>query len=77
MTEATQHAFMRWRRKWQPTPVFLPEESQGRRSLVGCGLWGRRESNTTEATWQQQQQHQPSRGAGNFVTALQPTQTCI
>ena len=31
-----------WRRKWQSTPVFLPGESQGWRSLVGCGLWGRR-----------------------------------
>ena len=31
-----------WRRKWQPTPVFLPGESQGRRSLMGCHLWGRR-----------------------------------
>ena len=39
-----------WRRKWQPTPVFLPGESQGRRSLVGCCLWGRTESDTTEAT---------------------------
>ena len=29
-----------WRRKWQPTPVFLPGESQGRWSLVGCRLWG-------------------------------------
>ena len=29
--------FMHWRRKWQPTPVFLPGESQGRGSLVGCG----------------------------------------
>ena len=42
--------FMHWRRKWQPTPVFLPGESQGRRSLVGCRLWGRTESYTTEAT---------------------------
>ena len=33
--------FMHWRRKWQPTPVFLPGESQGRGSLVGCHLWGR------------------------------------
>ena len=33
--------FMHWRRKWQPTPVFLPGESQGWRSLVGCRLWGR------------------------------------
>ena len=42
--------FMHWRRKWQPTPVFLPGESQGQRSLVGCHLWGRTESDTTEAT---------------------------
>ena len=41
---------MRWRRKWQPTPVFLPGESQGRRSLVGCRLWGLTELATTEAT---------------------------
>ena len=42
--------FMHWRRKWQPTPVFLPGESQGWGSLVGCRLRGRRESDTTEAT---------------------------
>ena len=42
--------FMHWRRKWQPTPVFLPGESQGRGSLVGCCLWGRTKSDTTEAT---------------------------
>ena len=42
--------FMHWRRKWQPTPVFLPGESQGQGSLVGCHLWGRTESDTTEAT---------------------------
>ena len=42
--------FMHWRRQWQPTPVFLPGESQGRWSLVGCRLWGRAESDTTEAT---------------------------
>ena len=39
-----------WRRKWQPTPVFLPGESQGRGSLVGCHLWGRTESDMTEVT---------------------------
>ena len=49
---------MHWRRKWQPTAVFLPGESQGRGSLVGCRLWGRTESDTTEATQQQQQQQQ-------------------
>ena len=32
--------FIHWRRKWQPTPVFLPGESQGWGSLVGCCLWG-------------------------------------
>ena len=37
-------------RQWQPTPVFLPGESQGWWSLVGCRLWGRTESDTTEAT---------------------------
>ena len=42
--------FMHWRRKWQLTPVFLPGESQGLGSLVGCRLWGRTESDTTEAT---------------------------
>ena len=45
--------FMHWRRKWQPTPVFLPGESQGQGSLVGCRLWVHTESDITEA----QQQH--------------------
>ena len=45
--------FMHWRRKWQPTPVFLPRESQGWGSLVGCRLWGRTESDMTEVTQQQ------------------------
>ena len=39
-----------WRRKWQPTPVFLLGESQGQGSLVGYRLWGCTESDTTEAT---------------------------
>ena len=38
------------RRQWQPTPVLLPGELQGWRSLVGCCLWGRTESDTTKAT---------------------------
>ena len=37
-----------WRRKWQPTPVFLPGESHGCRGLVGCSLWGCKESDTTK-----------------------------
>ena len=36
------------RRQWHPTPVLLPGKSHGRRSLVGCSLWGREESDTTE-----------------------------
>ena len=53
---------MHWRRKWQLTPVFLPGESQGRGSLVGCCLWGHTESDTTEVT-QQQQQRFPEAGS--------------
>ena len=41
-----------WRRKWQPTPAFLPGESHGQRSLAGCSPRGRKESDTTEATLQ-------------------------
>ena len=52
-TSLSLFTFMYWRRKWQPTTVLLPGESQGRGSLVGCRLWGRTESDTTEATWQQ------------------------
>ena len=37
-----------WRRQWHPTPVLLPGKSHGQRSLVGCNLWGRTESDTTE-----------------------------
>ena len=38
-----------WRRKWQPTPVFLPGESHGQRSLAGYSPWGHKEWDTTEA----------------------------
>ena len=55
-TRLSNFTFTHWRRKWQPTPVFLPGESQRWGSLVGCCLWGRTESDTTEATQQQQQQ---------------------
>ena len=68
MTSLSLFTLMLWRRKWQPTPVFLPGESQdssvlawripGRQSLVGCRLWGCTESDTTEATWQRQRQQQ-------------------
>ena len=49
-TSLSLFTFMHWRRKRQPTPVFLPGESQGRGSLVGCRLWGSIESDTTEVT---------------------------
>ena len=49
-TRLSDFTFTHWRRKWQPTPVFVPGESHGRSSLVGCSPWGRTESDTTEAT---------------------------
>ena len=49
-TSLSLFTFMHWRRKWQPTPVFLPGESQGLESLVGWYLWGHTESDMTEAT---------------------------
>ena len=48
-TSLSLFTFMHWRRKWQPTPVFLPGESQGWGSLVGFHLRGHTESDTTEA----------------------------
>ena len=39
-----------WRKAGQPTPLFLPGESQGQRSLAGYSPWGRKELGTTEAT---------------------------
>ena len=50
VTSLSLFTFMHWRRKWQPTPVFLPGESQGQGSLMGCRLWGRTESDTTDVT---------------------------
>ena len=52
VTSLSLSTFMHWRRKWQPTPVFLPGESHGQRSLVGFSPWGRTESDTTEVMWQ-------------------------
>ena len=49
-TSLSLFTFMHRRRKWQPTPVFLPGESQEWGSLVGCHLWGHAESDTTEVT---------------------------
>ena len=49
-TSLSLFTFMHWRRKWQPTPVFLPGDSQGLGSLVGCCLWGHKELDMTEVT---------------------------
>ena len=55
-SEVRVYGWMAWfhctiqRRKWQPTPVFLPRESCGQRSLVGCHLWGHTQLDMTEAT---------------------------
>ena len=50
-TSLSLFTFLHWRRKWQPTAVFLPGEFQGRGRLMGCHLWGRTESDRTEATY--------------------------
>ena len=49
-TSLSLFTFMHWRRKWNPTPGFLPGESQRRGSLVGYCLWGHTESDMTEVT---------------------------
>ena len=49
-TSLSLFIFMHWRRKWHTTPVFLPGESQGWRSLVGCCPWDHTKSDTTEVT---------------------------
>ena len=61
-TSLSLFTFLHWRRQWQPTPVFLPGESQGQESLVDCHLWGPTESDMTEVTQQQQQQQQDQYG---------------
>ena len=40
VTSLSLFTFMQWRRKWQPTLVFLPGESQRQGGLVGCRQWG-------------------------------------
>ena len=76
-TSFSLFTFMHWRRKWQPTPLFLPGESQGRGSLVGGRLWGHTESDTTEVTQQQQQQYVSSTSMylsiyRHFILKIQP-----
>ena len=63
-TSLSLFTFMPWRRKWQPTSVLLPGESQGWGSLVGFHLWHRTESDMTAVTYQQQQHTAQRRGLG-------------
>ena len=60
--------FIHWRRKWQPTPVFLPGESQGRGSLVGCRPWGRKSRKRLKRL---------SSSSRRFVTAFLPRSKCL
>ena len=46
-----------WRRKWEPTPVFLPVKSHGERSLAGYSPWGHKELDTTEHTHTERKPH--------------------
>ena len=52
LTHFAHFILYHWRRKWKPTPEFLPGESHGQGSLVGRGPWGRKESDMTEVTEQ-------------------------
>ena len=54
-----------WRRKWQPTPVFLPGESRGQRRLMGYSPWGHEESDMTEMT-----QHTREKGMATHSSIL-------
>ena len=63
------------RNKQQPTPACLPGESQGPGSLGGCRLWGRTESDTTDATQQQQQQQQQQRMCLEDIMLIERNQT--
>ena len=72
-TSLSLFTFMHWRRTWQPTPVFLPGESQGWGSLVGCCLWGRTESDMTEAT---QRQHGIYYNALMYICTGKPKSLC-
>ena len=62
-TSLSGYTFMHWRRKWQLTPVFLPGESQGRGSLMGCCLWGRRVGHD----WRDLAAAATSAAAGNYL----------
>ena len=82
-TLLTLFTFLHWRGKWQPTPVFLPGESQGWWSLVGCCLWGCTESDTTEATYSSSSSRTPPCVSSfiflliNFYCSIVTLQCCV
>ena len=72
-TSLSLFTFLHWRRKWQPTPVFLPGESQGRGSLVGCRLWGRtRLKWLSSSSSRQQDRTKPTEGLPRPARASPP-----
>ena len=77
VTSRSLFTFIHWRRKWQPTPVFLPGESQGQGSLVGCHLWGHTESDTTDVQQQQQQQQQAAFWFPSWPSINSETPRCL
>ena len=68
-----------WRRTWQPTPVFLPRESRGWRSLVGCSPWGCTEPGTAEGLSRQWGSSAARRGQGPWCPTVcpWPSGTCF
>ena len=62
-----------WRRKWQPTPVFLPGESHGQRSLAGCSPWGCKE---LDMTYRLNNSNQVAK-ATQFLSGSQPTKPVL
>ena len=69
-TSLSLFTFMHWRRKWQPTPVLLPGESQGRGSLVGHRLWGRRVGHDWSDLAAAAAANRSSKGCSNVFRAL-------
>ena len=59
-----------WRRKWQPTPVFLPRKSHGQRSLAGYSPWGYKIIRYNLATKQEQHQHGDDLAGGTHLKTL-------
>ena len=67
-----------WSRNWQPTPIFLPGEFHGQRSLAGYSPWGRKESDSTEQlTLAPEPSPAQDPGRGGFGTLLRETWRCL